>query len=99
MTGSLDTPTTPPVPRVVLIYGVLGLVPFLAPPLVGALGVGYCIYYRRAESVGLDLRAPAGVAALRQLASRPDVLIESFRPSTTAAPSRCPRTTATSRAW
>ncbi|WP_293494892.1 DUF3429 domain-containing protein [Phenylobacterium sp.] len=37
MTGSLDTPTTPPVPRVVLIYGVLGLVPFLAPPLVGLL--------------------------------------------------------------
>ena len=37
MTGSLGTPTTPPVPRVVLIYGVLGLVPFLAPPLVGLL--------------------------------------------------------------
>ena len=56
----------------------------LAPPLVGGVGVGYCIYYRGAESVGLDLREPAGVAALRLLASRADVLIESFRPGTMA---------------
>lgn len=56
----------------------------LAPPLVGGVGVGYCIYYRGAESVGLDLREPAGVAALRLLAGRADVLIESFRPGTMA---------------
>lgn len=56
----------------------------LAPPLVGGVGVGYCIYYRGAESVGLDLREPAGVAALRLLARRADVLIESFRPGTMA---------------
>ena len=56
----------------------------LAPPLVGGVGVGYCVYYRGAESVGLDLREPAGVAALRLLAARADVLIESFRPGTMA---------------
>lgn len=37
MTEALDTQTRPPIPRVVLIYGVLGLVPFLAPPLVGLM--------------------------------------------------------------
>lgn len=56
----------------------------LAPPLVGGVGVGYCVYFRGAESVGLDLREPAGVAALRLLAARADVLIESFRPGTMA---------------
>jgi hypothetical protein len=25
----------PPIPRIVLVYGVLGLIPFLAPPLIG----------------------------------------------------------------
>jgi crotonobetainyl-CoA:carnitine CoA-transferase CaiB-like acyl-CoA transferase len=54
----------------------------LAPPLVGGIGVGFCVYFRGAESVGLDLRDPAGVAALRQLARGADVLIESFRPGT-----------------
>lgn len=54
----------------------------LAPPQVGGVGVGYCIYYRGAESVGLDLRSPDGAAALRHLVARADVLIESFRPGT-----------------
>lgn len=56
----------------------------LAPPLVGGVGVGYCIYYRGAESVGLDLREPDGAAALRHLVAGADVLIESFRPGTMA---------------
>ena len=54
----------------------------LAPPLVGGIGVGFCVYFRGAESVGLDLREADGVAALRQLARGADVLIESFRPGT-----------------
>ncbi len=54
----------------------------LAPPLVGGIGVGFCVYYRGAESIGLDLRDPDGAAALRQLARGADVLIESFRPGT-----------------
>ncbi len=54
----------------------------LAPPLVGGIGVGFCVYYRGTESVGLDLRDPDGVAALKLLAAQADVLIESFRPGT-----------------
>ncbi len=54
----------------------------LAPPLVGGIGVGFCVYFRGTESVGLDLRAADGVAALQLLARRADVLIESFRPGT-----------------
>lgn len=55
-----------------------------APPHVGGLGVGYCAYFRGAESVALDLRSPDGAAALRLLTARADVLIESFRPGTMA---------------
>jgi len=54
----------------------------LAPPLVGGIGVGFCVYFRGTESVGLDLRDPDGVTALKLLAGRADVLIESFRPGT-----------------
>lgn len=54
----------------------------LAPPQVGGIGVGFCVYYRGTESVGLDLREADGVAALKLLAGRADVLIESFRPGT-----------------
>jgi alpha-methylacyl-CoA racemase len=56
----------------------------LAPPHVGGVGVGYAVYYRGAESIGLDLRSPDGAAALRLLTARADVLIESFRPGTMA---------------
>ncbi|MEZ4384589.1 MAG: CaiB/BaiF CoA-transferase family protein [Nannocystaceae bacterium] len=52
------------------------------PPLVDGVGVGFCVYMRGAESVALDLRAPAGAAALRALAAQADVLVESFRPGT-----------------
>ena len=54
----------------------------LAPPYVGGIGVGFCVYYRGAQSVGLDLREADGAAALRQMARSADVLIESFRPGT-----------------
>lgn len=56
----------------------------LAPPLVDGIGAGFVAFFRGAESVGLDLRTPAGAAALRQLAARADVLVESFRPGTLA---------------
>lgn len=52
------------------------------PPLVGGIGVGFCVYYRGAESLRLDLRVPEGLARLRRLLSRADVFLESFRPGT-----------------
>lgn len=54
------------------------------PPLIDGIGAGFHAFFRGAESVGLDLRAPAGAAALRRLAARADVLVESFRPGTLA---------------
>jgi crotonobetainyl-CoA:carnitine CoA-transferase CaiB-like acyl-CoA transferase len=55
----------------------------LVPPLVGGVGVGYAALLRGAESVALDLRAAGDVERVRALASRADVLVESFRPGTT----------------
>ena len=52
----------------------------LVPPLVGGVGVGYAALLRGAESVALDLRSERDAARVRTLASRADVLIESFRP-------------------
>jgi crotonobetainyl-CoA:carnitine CoA-transferase CaiB-like acyl-CoA transferase len=52
------------------------------PPLVGGVGVGFCVYYRGAESLRLDLRTPDGLARLRRLLARADVFVESFRPGT-----------------
>jgi alpha-methylacyl-CoA racemase len=52
------------------------------PPLVGGIGVGFCIYYRGAESLRLDLRTPDGLARLHKLLRRADVFVESFRPGT-----------------
>ncbi len=54
----------------------------LVPPLVGGVGVGYAALLRGAESVALDLRDPTDVERVRALASRADVLVESFRPGT-----------------
>lgn len=56
----------------------------LAPPFADGTGAGFQAFYRGAESVVLDLKAPAGAEALRSLAARADVLIESFRPGTMA---------------
>ncbi|HEY8378298.1 MAG TPA: CoA transferase [Nannocystis sp.] len=54
------------------------------PPLVDGTGAGFHAFFRGAESVGLDLRTPDGAAALRKIAQRADVLVESFRPGTMA---------------
>ncbi len=54
------------------------------PPLVDGVGVGFCVYYRGAESLRLDLRTPEGLARLRRLLARADLFIESFRPGTLA---------------
>lgn len=52
------------------------------PPLVEGTGAGFRALLGGAESVCLDLRSPEGAAALRRLARRADVLVESFRPGT-----------------
>lgn len=52
------------------------------PPLVGGVGVGFCVYYRGAESLRLDLRTPEGAQLLHRLLRRADVFVESFRPGT-----------------
>ncbi len=54
----------------------------LTPPLVGGIGVGFSVFFRGSESVALNLRDPHGAAALRGLAAKADILIESFRPGT-----------------
>ena len=51
-----------------------------APPLVDGVGVGFEEFYRGAESLCLDLRAPRDAARLRKLVRAADVLVESFRP-------------------
>jgi crotonobetainyl-CoA:carnitine CoA-transferase CaiB-like acyl-CoA transferase len=56
----------------------------LTPPLVGGIGVGFCVYYRGAESLRLDLRTSKGMDRLRGLLARADVFVESFRPGTLA---------------
>lgn len=56
----------------------------IAPPQVGGIGVGFCVYYRGAQSLRLDLRTSSGVDRLRRLLARADVFLESFRPGTLA---------------
>src|SRR5439155_655181 len=53
-----------------------------APPLVDGVGAGFLAFFRGVESAALDLRTPRGAAAVRALAGRADVLVESFRPGT-----------------
>lgn len=57
----------------------------MVPPVVGGVGVGFAALLRGAESVCLDLTTAEGQARLRRLASRADVLVESFRPGTMAS--------------
>ena len=54
----------------------------VTPPLVGGTGAGFLAFFRGVESVTLDLKTPAGAAALRKMARHADVLLESFRPGT-----------------
>lgn len=54
----------------------------VTPPLVGGTGAGFLAFFRGVESVALDLKSPAGAAALRKMARHADVLVESFRPGT-----------------
>jgi len=54
----------------------------MVPPVVGGVGIGFATLLRGAESVVLDLTTNEGQEHLRLLASRADVLIESFRPGT-----------------
>lgn len=53
------------------------------PPFVGGSALPQSTYFmsanRNKESVVLDLKTGAGISALRELASRADVLIENFR--------------------
>ncbi len=50
------------------------------PPLRGEQSDAYHALNRGKRSVALDLRNPAGAAALRRLAARADAVVESFRP-------------------
>lgn len=52
------------------------------PPQVEGIGVGFAAFLRGAESVALDLRKGGDADRVRRLASRADVLVESFRPGT-----------------
>ena len=54
----------------------------VTPPIVGGIGAGFLAFFRGVESVTLDLKSPAGAAALRRLVRHADVLVESFRPGT-----------------
>jgi len=50
----------------------------------GGIGVAFAAFLGGAESLALDLARPAAAAAVRRLAARADVLVESFRPGTLA---------------
>ena len=53
-------------------------------PFIGGTGSFYLALNRSKKSVALDLKTPGGAAALRELASTADVLIENFRPGSLA---------------
>jgi alpha-methylacyl-CoA racemase len=50
------------------------------PPLAGEQSGYFHALNRNKRSIALDLRRPGGAEALRRLAARADVLVESFRP-------------------
>ncbi len=54
------------------------------PPLAGGVGIGFGVFFRGVESVCLDLRREPDQERVARLASRVDVLVESFRPGTLA---------------
>jgi CoA:oxalate CoA-transferase len=51
-------------------------------PLVNGQSVYFSVYNRGKKSVCLDLRKPDGMAVLRELISKADLVIENFRPGT-----------------
>ncbi len=53
------------------------------PPLVDGESAAHRALNRGKRSITLNLKDPAGVAILRRLAARADVLVESFRPGVT----------------
>lgn len=52
----------------------------LGPPWIGGEAVVGLSFNRNKRGLGLDLKRPAAVDAVRRLAARADVVIESFRP-------------------
>ncbi len=54
----------------------------MVPPLIDGIGLPFAVLLAGAESVALDLREPDGVAAVRRLIARSDVVVESFRSGT-----------------
>ena len=54
-------------------------------PFINGCGAFFFELNRSKRSVALDLKAPEGAAALRQLVASADVLIENFRPGSLAA--------------
>jgi len=55
-----------------------------AGPARGGMAVGFCHYFRGAESLPLDLRKVEDRRVLERLVARADVFVESFRPGTLA---------------
>lgn len=55
-----------------------------APPLADGVGAGFAAFFRGVESITVDLREEAGREAVRAIAARADVFLESFRPGTLA---------------
>lgn len=52
------------------------------PPFVGGAGSIFAVANRGKRSIELDVRTEAGGAALRELITRADIVIEAFRPGT-----------------
>jgi len=55
------------------------------PPSLAGESAAFMMLNRGKRGVALDLRAPAGIDAVRRLLDRADVLIENFRPGTMEA--------------
>ena len=54
------------------------------PPFAGDLSAYFLSCNRNKKAVTLDLAVPAGVALFHQLARRSDVVLENFRPGSSA---------------
>jgi crotonobetainyl-CoA:carnitine CoA-transferase CaiB-like acyl-CoA transferase len=52
------------------------------PPWVGGTAAYFMSANRNKESIAVDLKHPDGLAVVRRLAARADVLVENFRPGT-----------------